>query len=150
MNIVSFITGGLALIPVVGLFLLIWEINKTYNGNSMIAFSKDFWDDKLQKIFSSLVSVGVLLVLSISSGSTYLLVKGYISGDNYVNIIAGVFGVFYGGRKLNHAAQSFNGIKKINSNGKEIKVKKKSSNNKPPIVELKNILLQGEKDKEDE
>jgi len=155
MTIASFMLGTLALLPLIILCVVIWEVNKTYNGDRMVAFSKDFWDDKLQKLFASVFSVGVILTMMMCSGGAYLLVKGYIKGNEYVSLLSIVFGTFYGARKLNHAAQSIAGIKKVDANGrpepKKSTVKAKKATKKkskiPPVVSLADVM--GEADPED-
>jgi hypothetical protein len=74
------------------------QTNKDKGFSTFLSFP--FWDSVFVKITESLVSVKVWGLISITTLSSIFLVKGYISGGDWVTINSSVYGIIYGMREI--------------------------------------------------
>jgi len=75
------------------------ETYKNKSKNYMFFFTRRFWDLFLIKVFSILISVKVIGLVSITTLSTYLLVDGYITSNDWMITNTGIWSVIFGMRE---------------------------------------------------
>lgn len=94
----------------------------------MLIFSKVFWDHLITKILVSLASVKIWILIFVLWVPVELVKKGFISGNNYTNILIIVAPLVVGMREFSKVAASKstpeegNGSKLINAIKQKFKV----------------------------